>query len=99
VAGSWGGHCIPLWGYDSNQLWCVTWGALQSITWQFFTTYCDEAFVLLATDWIAASGQAPSHLAWASYSPTSRISDPAAKADQSGGVLRRLRTQAPDRSP
>jgi hypothetical protein len=64
VAGSWGGHCIPLCGYDQDQLWCVTWGALQAMTWQFFTTYCDEAFVLLATDWIAASGQSPSNLAW-----------------------------------
>lgn len=64
VAGSWGGHCVPLSGYDQNTLWCVTWGKLQAMTWQFLTTYCDEAFVLLATDWIAASGQAPSRLAW-----------------------------------
>jgi hypothetical protein len=64
VAGGWGGHCVPLCGYDQDQLWCVTWGALQSMTWEFFTTYCDEAYVLLATDWIAASGQAPSRLAW-----------------------------------
>jgi hypothetical protein len=62
--GSWGGHCVPLCGYDQNTLWCVTWGALQAMTWEFLTTYCDEAFVLLATDWIAASGQAPSGLAW-----------------------------------
>jgi hypothetical protein len=64
VAGSWGGHCIPLSGFDQNQLWCVTWGALQSMTWEFFTTYCDEAYVLLATEWIAASGQSPSRMAW-----------------------------------
>ncbi len=64
VAGSWGGHCVPLSGYDKDQLWCVTWGALQSMTWDFLTTYCDEAYVMLATDWIAASGEAPSRLAW-----------------------------------
>ena len=64
VAGSWGGHCVPLCGYDQNQLWCVTWGALQSMTWEFLATYCDEAFVLLATDWIAASGLSPSRMAW-----------------------------------
>jgi len=39
-AGSWGGHCIPLCGYDGSRLWCVTWGALQSMTWEFLTTYC-----------------------------------------------------------
>ena len=64
LAGSWGGHCVPLSGYDQNTLWCVTWGKLQAMTWQFLTTYCDEAFVLLATDWIAASGQSPSRMAW-----------------------------------
>lgn len=64
VAGSWGGHCIPICGYDQNTLWCVTWGALQTMTWDFFTTYCDEAYVMLGTEWIANSGQAPSNLAW-----------------------------------
>lgn len=62
--GSWGGHCVPLSGYDQNTLWCVTWGTLQAMTWEFLATYCDEAYVLLATDWIAATGQAPSGLAW-----------------------------------
>lgn len=64
VAGSWGGHCVPLSGFDQDQLWCITWGAVQSMTWEFLATYCDEAYVLLATDWIAASGQSPSKLAW-----------------------------------
>jgi len=64
AAGSWGGHCIPLCGYDQNTITCVTWGALQPMTWEFFTTYCDEAFVMLAQEWIAASGQSPSNLAW-----------------------------------
>ena len=64
VAGSWGGHCVPVSGYDKDQLWCVTWGALQAMTWEFLTTYCDEAYVLLATEWIAGTGQAPSRLAW-----------------------------------
>jgi hypothetical protein len=63
-AGSWGGHCIPLVGYDQDTVWCVTWGAQQKMTWEFLTTYCDEAFVMLAKEWIAASGESPSHLAW-----------------------------------
>jgi hypothetical protein len=64
AAGSWGGHCVPLCGYDQNTLWCVTWGALQPMTWEFLSTYCDEAFVLLAQEWVAASGVSPSNLAW-----------------------------------
>lgn len=64
AAGSWGGHCVPLCGYDAKSLWCVTWGALQELTWDFLATYCDEAFVLLAQEWVAASGEAPCNLAW-----------------------------------
>lgn len=62
--GSWGGHCVPVCGYDEKQLWCVTWGALQPMTWQFMQTYVDEAYVLLAHEWIEASGESPSKLAW-----------------------------------
>jgi hypothetical protein len=62
--GSWGGHCVPLCGYGPDQLFCVTWGALQSLTWEFLTTYCDEAYVMLSQEWIEATGQSPSSLAW-----------------------------------
>lgn len=65
AAGSWGGHCIPLCGYDQDVLWCVTWGALQAMTWEFLATYCDEAFVMLAAGWIGADGTAPPGLNWA----------------------------------
>jgi hypothetical protein len=64
AAGSWGGHCVPICGYDADRLWCVTWGAIQAMTWEFLTTYCDEAYVMLAAEWVAASGEAPSKLAW-----------------------------------
>ncbi len=63
-AGSWGGHCVNLTGYDQDMLWCSTWGALQAMTWEWLETYLDEAFVLLSRDWLRASGQSPSGLAW-----------------------------------
>lgn len=63
-AGSWGGHCVPICGYNRDVLWCVTWGAIQGMTWDFLTTYCDEAYVLLAQEWMEASGVSPSGLAW-----------------------------------
>jgi hypothetical protein len=62
--GSWGGHCVPLCGYDQGVLWCVTWGAIQTMTWEFLSTYCDEAYVLLAEEWMQADGVSPSNLAW-----------------------------------
>lgn len=63
--GSWGGHCVILVDYDEQFLWAVTWGTLQRMTWNWFRTYCDEAFALLSHDWIEASELAPSGLAWA----------------------------------
>ena len=49
--GSWGGHAVPCVGFDANTLTCVTWGALQTMTWEWFNTYCDEAYACLAPDW------------------------------------------------
>ena len=68
AAGSWGGHCIPLCGYDAESLWCVTWGALQRMTWDWLQTYCDEAYLLLGRDWCEADGQSPAGLAWGALS-------------------------------
>ena len=64
--GSWGGHCVLITGYSINRrlLWVATWGGIQAMTWDFFHTYCDEAYVWLAHEWIDASGQSPSGLAW-----------------------------------
>lgn len=49
--GSWGGHAVPILGYDADTLTVVTWGELQQMTWNFFKTYCDEAHALLWGDW------------------------------------------------
>jgi hypothetical protein len=47
--GSWGGHAVIVVGYDARTLTVVTWGKLQQMTWQFWDTYCDEAYGLLCT--------------------------------------------------
>jgi hypothetical protein len=60
--GSWGGHCVWATGFDSEGLWCVTWGFIQKMSWNFFGTYCDEAWVLLFDQWIRSSGYSPSGL-------------------------------------
>jgi len=57
-----GGHSIPNFGYGATGTTCVTWGALQPMTWEWFKKYCDEAYCLLSLDWLASSGLAPSHL-------------------------------------
>ena len=56
--GSWGGHAVPVVGYDSRGLTVITWGAPKRMTWSFWTAYCDEAYALLSMDMLDA-GKAP----------------------------------------
>jgi hypothetical protein len=71
--GSWGGHCVPAIAHVVNSpgkapdgtaykpgCWVVTWGALKYMTWDFFTTYVDEAYAVLSLDWFNKSGIDPS---------------------------------------
>ena len=46
------GHCIPAVAYDPRNIWVVTWGALKSMSWQFYNTYAEEAYAVLSLDWI-----------------------------------------------
>jgi len=59
--GSWGGHCITILEYDSGGLNCITWGAVQRMSWSFFSTYADEAYAILSPDWATASKISPSN--------------------------------------
>ena len=60
VEGSWGLHSVPVVGYDANQVYVVTWGAIQPMTWRGFLSYCDEAYALITPDWLARQGTTPS---------------------------------------
>ncbi len=44
---SWGGHCVIIPGYTPVGPVCVTWGRKQQMTWEFFRTYCDEAYAIV----------------------------------------------------
>jgi hypothetical protein len=61
-AGSWGGHAVPVIGYDATGLYVVTWGAGQKMTWAFWAAYVDEAYAILTPDWIESEGTSPSGL-------------------------------------
>lgn len=56
---SWGGHSVFVVGYDAEGLTCVTWGQLKRMTWAFWSTYCDEAWAILAPDWVQGDAPAP----------------------------------------
>lgn len=58
--GGWGGHCVDIVAYSSDELVCVTWGQLQRMTYEWFFNYCDEFHVPLSPDWINAKGIAAS---------------------------------------
>jgi len=47
------GHCIPAVSYDAENLYVVTWGAIKSMSWQFYTAYADESFAVLSKEWLA----------------------------------------------
>ena len=53
------GHCIPAVGYDAEQLWIVTWGALKSMGWDFYDAYADESYAVVSSDFIGSSGDSP----------------------------------------
>ena len=57
--GSWGGHAVPVMGYDSHGLTVITWGAPKVMTWQFWAAYCDEAYAVLSMDFLKADPNNP----------------------------------------
>lgn len=42
-----GGHCVPLVGYDSQNLYCVTWGGIQAIQYSAWHRIALEAWAVI----------------------------------------------------
>lgn len=57
---SWGGHAVFVCGYNSRGVFCITWGQIKRMTWNFVATYMDEAYAILAKDWTGIDQMAPS---------------------------------------
>lgn len=57
--GSWGGHAVCALGYDTRVIYFASWGALYQMTWDFFTTYTEEAYSLISANFVRANGTAP----------------------------------------
>lgn len=51
--GSWSGHCVLIIGYNSKGLQIITWGKEKTMTWEFFETYCEEAYAVFSEDFIS----------------------------------------------
>lgn len=54
-----GGHAIALAGYDANHINLISWGAKYQMTWEFFQRTTDEAYAIIDSDWLNATGKTP----------------------------------------
>lgn len=50
--GSWGGHAIPISDLYADYSNVITWGELLQMDWDFFSTYCDEAYAIISPDFV-----------------------------------------------
>ncbi len=47
------GHCVNAVGYDRRNVYVVTWGTVKAMSWGFYGAYCDEAYAVLSSDFLA----------------------------------------------
>jgi hypothetical protein len=59
AVGSLGGHAVCALGYDSRVVYFASWGALYAMTWDFYTTYTEEAYALVSPDFLLANNLTP----------------------------------------
>ena len=57
--GSWGGHAVPVVGYNAVGPVVVTWGETKQMTWAALLAWCDEAYAVLGMDWVGPDKKAP----------------------------------------
>jgi hypothetical protein len=56
------GHCVAAVGYDTQNLYVVTWGGIKAMSWGFYQAYADEAFAIASEDWMTSGGATPTGL-------------------------------------
>ena len=54
-----GGHDVEIIGYDADWLYVITWGKVQKMSFEFFKTYCDEAWAALSVEMLNGQGLSP----------------------------------------
>lgn len=57
-----GGHYVPIVARRNGQPVCVTWGRTQPMTEEFYSTYCDEAWVYVSASVLNGEGESPEGL-------------------------------------
>lgn len=56
------GHCVDPCGHGRAGLALASWGKYYRTSWEFWQAWVDEAYAIVNTDWIKASGISPSGL-------------------------------------
>lgn len=51
-----GGHCIVAVGYDTEYVYCVTWGKVVKVAWTWWDAYVEEAWAVITEDWDSVTG-------------------------------------------
>ncbi len=54
------GHCVTAVGYRQEGVYVVTWGALKTMSWEFYSRYNVEAYAVLSSDWVGGDKVSPS---------------------------------------
>jgi hypothetical protein len=54
-----GGHAIAPLGYDSQYIYCATWGGIAAVTYPFLSAYLDECWAIIPNQFVEA-GKGPS---------------------------------------
>lgn len=60
--GSWGGHAIPIVGYDEEFFYVITWGKVLKVTPAFLAEYLSEAYICVSHDMVGPNGKSPAGL-------------------------------------
>lgn len=55
--GSWGGHAIPIVGFNRHGFTVITWGAPLFMTDAFRLAYVDQVYAIITEEWIAQNGE------------------------------------------
>lgn len=55
-----GGHAVPAIGYNNKGFQFITWGMVQTATYEWVYNRVEEAYAIISHDWIKNTGKAPS---------------------------------------
>jgi hypothetical protein len=54
-----GGHAVSVAGYTPLGLRVLSWGNYYTMTWRFWAQFVDEAYALIDSEWLRATGATP----------------------------------------